>query len=331
MRAALAGDGGGAKPPTFDDGDAPETASGRWWRMNDRASAPRSAILIVNALSRQGLKQFDAAVAKLREAGVDLIDAIAVNKPGTLSGIVAEAMAKTPPMLIVGGGDGSLSCAVDALVGGDTVFGVLPLGTANSFARSIGLPLDLDGAVAVIAAGETRRIDLGMIDEDYYCNCAAIGLSTRIGGQIPPLLKKTLGRVGYLLWAAWQSMKFKSFKLIVTGDDGRRDEVDALEVRIANGRYHGGVELVDDADPENGRIVIQAVVGRSPAQLGWSWFTSYLRLRARKDTTVEYQGQRLRVETVPPLKVSIDGEVLARTPFTARIAPRAISVLAPAR
>lgn len=289
---------------------------------------PRSAILIVNALSRQGQKQFDAACEKLRAAGIELIDAIAIDEPGTLDRIVGEAMAKKPPMLIVGGGDGSLSCAVDQLVGTDTVFAPLPLGTANSFARSLGIPLDLDGAIDVIANGQPRRIDLGMIDDDYYCNCAAIGLSTKIGGHIPPLLKKTLGRLGYLIWATWQSMKFKAFKLTVT-HDGVRETLDALEVRIANGPYHGGVELVDEADPQSGEIVVQVVIGRSPAQLGWSWFTSWLRLRARKDTTIEYHGKEIRIETIPPQKVSIDGEVLAKTPFTARIAAKAVHVMTP--
>jgi len=298
--------------------------------MTQPPIAPRAAILIVNALSRQGRTQFDAACDKLRAAGIELIDAIAIERPGTLEATVARAMASRPPILIVGGGDGSLSCAVDALVGSDTIFALLPLGTANSFARSLDIPLDLDGAVDVIARGEARRIDLGMIDDDYYCNCAAIGLSTKIGGHIPPLLKKSLGRLGYLLWATWQSMKFRSFRLVITRG-GIREEVEALEVRIANGPYHGGVELVDDADPESGEIVVQVVVGRSPAQLGWSWFTSWLRLRARKDTTIEYRGRAIGIETHPPLKVSIDGEVLAKTPFTARIAPGAIRVMAPRR
>lgn len=297
--------------------------------MTQSSPASRSAILIVNALSRQGREQFEAACAKLRDAGVELIDAIAVDKPGTLPDLVAKAVKQKPPMLIVGGGDGSLSCAVDELVGTDTVFALLPLGTANSFARTLGIPLDLDGAIDVIANGKPRRIDLGMIDDDYYCNCAAIGLSTKIGGHIPPVLKKTLGRLGYLIWAAYQSMKFKSFRLIVT-HDGQREEMDALEVRIANGQYHGGVELVEDADLHSGEIVVQVVIGKSPAQLGWSWFASWLRLRARKDTTVEYHGREIRIETIPSLKVSIDGEVLAKTPFTARVAPDAVCVMAPA-
>ncbi len=296
--------------------------------MNMQRPLPKSAILVVNAQSRKGEALMEEAAAKLRAAGIELIDVLAIRKPGTLTQIVAQAAARKPPMLILGGGDGTLSCAVDSIVGTDIVFAVLPMGTANSFARTLDIPLDLDGAIDVIANGAPRRIDLGMIDNDYYCNCAAIGLSTKIGGHIPPVLKKTLGRVGYLIWATYQSMKFKSFKLTVTRN-GVSETIDALEVRIANGPYHGGMELVDDADVQSGEIVIQAVVGKSPMQLGWSWMASALKLRARRDTTVEYSGREMRVETVPPLKVSIDGEVLAKTPFTARIARAVIDVAAP--
>ena len=135
--------------------------------MTQSSTASRSAILIVNALSRQGREQYEAACSGLREAGVDLIETIAVHEPGTLSDLVAAAVRKKPPMLIVGGGDGSLSCAVDELVDTDIVFALLPLGTANSFARTLGIPLDLGGAIDVIATGTPRRIDLGMIDDEY--------------------------------------------------------------------------------------------------------------------------------------------------------------------
>src|SRR3546814_12283587 len=102
------------------------------------------------------------------------------------------------PMVIVGGGDGSLSCTVDDVVDRDCVFALLPLGTANSFARTLGIPLDLDGAIRTIATGRRRRIDLGMIDGDYFANAAAIGLSPMIGDSVPHKLQKYLGRVGYL-------------------------------------------------------------------------------------------------------------------------------------
>src|SRR3546814_5540285 len=107
----------------------------------------------------------------------------------------------------------SLSCTVDDVVDRDCVFALLPLGTANSFARTLGIPLDLDGAIRTIATGRRRRIDLGMIDGDYFANAAAIGLSPMIGDSVPHKLKKYLGRVGYLVWAIRCFFRFSPFRL----------------------------------------------------------------------------------------------------------------------
>ncbi|HWV13704.1 MAG TPA: diacylglycerol kinase family protein, partial [Sphingobium sp.] len=140
-------------------------------------SLPREAALIVNVHSRRGEALFEEAKQKLESAGVKLMMAEAVTDPDKLQDSVRQAVQAGAPMVIVGGGDGSLSGTVDELVGKGCVFGVLPLGTANSFARTLGIPLDIDGAIKVIASGRRRRIDLGMIDRDYFVNAASLGLS----------------------------------------------------------------------------------------------------------------------------------------------------------
>ena len=297
--------------------------------MSDLRPVPRQAVLIVNAHSRRGRDLFRQAVEKLRDAGIEIISAHAVRNPKTLVPTVKEAVRSGAPMVIVGGGDGSLSSAVDEVVERDCVFALLPLGTANSFARTLGIPLDLDGAIRTIATGVRRRIDLGMIDDDYFANCAAMGLSPMIGEGIPHNLKRYLGRVGYLAWATWCLMRFRPFRLTV--DDGeRRETIWATEVRIANGRHHGGVELIESAALDSGEIVVQAVEGRSSFTLLRDWFAKYWKLETREHTTREFHAPRLRIETRPRQRVSIDGEVLAKTPFTAQVAECAIEVVVPA-
>jgi diacylglycerol kinase family enzyme len=150
-------------------------------------------------------------------------------------------------MVIVGGGDGTLSTTIDFFKDRDTVFALLPLGTANSFARTLGIPLDLPGAVDVIAKGMPRRIDLGCVNGDYFANTAAIGLSPMIARTVPHKLKKYLGRVGYGLWAAKVGVGFRPFRLTIDYAQAHAS-VWATEVRIANGGYFGGVELVVDED-----------------------------------------------------------------------------------
>src|SRR5687767_3561782 len=95
---------------------------------------PKKAILIVNARSRRGAEAFDEARAKLELAGVELLDAQAIKDPKRMGAAIRKAI-KAAPMVIVGGGDGSLSESIDDFVGTNTVFALLPLGTANSFAR----------------------------------------------------------------------------------------------------------------------------------------------------------------------------------------------------
>ncbi|RIA46788.1 YegS/Rv2252/BmrU family lipid kinase [Hephaestia caeni] len=288
----------------------------------------RSAAMIVNAQSRKGQAQFDEACAAL-EALPFPVDAHAVHDPGTLDDIIKAALAKKPDLLILGGGDGTISGLVNHLVGTGTALGVLPLGTANSFARTLGIPLDIAGAVEVLRTGKRKRIDLGMIDKDYFANCAAIGIAPQIAQSVPHGVKKYLGRVGYLSWAALQYAKFRPFELTIE-DAGVRRNVDVVEVRISNGGFHGGTEIVDEARVDSGEIIVQAVTGSFKRRLLKNWAASALRLAARHDDTVSFTGKALRVSTRPPLPISIDGEVLATTPVTARIAAGVIEVIVPA-
>jgi YegS/Rv2252/BmrU family lipid kinase len=291
---------------------------------------PRQAVLIVNAHSRRGRDLFRQAVEKLRGAGVELTASYAVRNPRKLVPMVREAVRGGAPMVIVGGGDGSLSCAVDEMVGRDCVFALLPLGTANSFARTLGIPLDLDGAIRTIATGRRRRVDLGIVNGDYFANCAAMGLSPMIGEGVPHGLKRWLGRFGYLLWAVWCLIRFHPFRLTVRSEEEGETTIWATEVRIANGRHHGGVELIENAALDSGEIVVQAVEGRSSLTLVWDWFAKYWKLPARERTTREFHARRVEIETRPRQRISIDGEVLAKTPAVATVAECAIEVVVPA-
>ena len=284
--------------------------------------------MVVNAKSRRGQALFERACKAM--SGLPYpVDARAVEDPEDLEPTVRELLAAKPDLLILGGGDGTISGLVDLMVGHDVMLGVLPLGTANSFARSLDIPLDIEGAVEVIRTGRPRRIDLGMIDNDYYANCAAMGISPRIAETVPHGLKRVAGRLGYLGWAAYQFLRFRPFTLIVE-QNGTRERLRVVEVRISNGPYHGGTELVESASVDSGEIVVQAVCGHVKRRLIVNWAASILRSDYRKEKVREFRGRAIRINTIPPLPISIDGEVLAHTPVTARIAPGIIEVMAPA-
>lgn len=299
------------------------------------SSAPRSpgmprlsrVALIVNSRARKGQKAFDTACAAFRALNIET-DAHAVDDPAKLHDIAVAAIEKRPDALVLGGGDGTISSLVDHLVGSDVALGLLPLGTANSFVRSLGLPMDLEEAINVIAAGHRRTIDLGMIDKDYFANFAAMGMSPLIATTIPHGLKIWTGRIGYALWAAIQGLRFRPFQLTISDEHGRSATLCALEVRIANGSYQGGAELVAGAEVDSGEIVVQVVEGRTHGRLALSWILTLLRLPHLDRATRRFNARSFRIETDPALPISIDGEVLAKTPVTAKVAPHVITVLA---
>ncbi|WP_326524320.1 diacylglycerol/lipid kinase family protein [Sphingomonas sp.] len=288
----------------------------------------RSAALIVNAKSRKGQALFDQARTALASAPFT-VDAHAVEDPEDLEVTVERALARKPDLVILGGGDGTVSGLVDLLVGKGVTLGVLPLGTANSFCRTLGIPLDVEGAVKVLSEGHPRRIDLGMIDGDYFANAATLGIAPQIAESVPHNLKKYLGRAGYLGWAALQYARFRPFWLTV--DVGRGPQsLKVVEVRIANGRFHGGEEMMEEAEIDNGEIVVECVRGNFKRRLLANWAATVLRLEARRDDVVVFRGKSIKLDTRPRLPVSIDGEVLAKTPVTAKVAAGAIDVMVPA-
>ena len=287
----------------------------------------KSAALIVNAKSRSGRRLFEKACA-LSDTLPFPVDAYEVRHPKMLPAAIERAVTKKPDLIILGGGDGTISGLVDYLVGEQAALAVLPLGTANSFARTLKLPLTIEGAFDVIRDGHYRQIDLGMIDGDYFANCCAIGISPLIAETVPHGLKSWLGRFGYLTWAAWKFLRFKPFTLIL-GEGATERRIDVVEVRICNGAFHGGTEIIEHSELDSGHIIVQAVTGRHKSKLVWNWFTHIFKLEARRATVEDFHGEALRVATEPPLAISIDGEVLAKTPIVARIAAGVIEVAAP--
>ncbi|WP_294289403.1 YegS/Rv2252/BmrU family lipid kinase [uncultured Sphingomonas sp.] len=288
-----------------------------------------SAALIVNAKSRRGQVLFDQACKALDT--VDLaVDAHAVEDPRDLEKTVERALAKKPELVVFGGGDGTISGLVDLLVGKNVVLGVLPLGTANSFCRTLGIPLDIPSAVRVLSEGQPKRIDLGMIDDDYFANAATMGIAPKIAETVPHDLKKWLGRAGYLSWAALQYVKFQPFPITIDDGHGHPRVLRAVEVRIANGRFHGGQEMIEDAAVDSGEIVVEVVRGHLRSRLIYNWAANVLRLPQRREKVTVFRGKAIRIDSDKPRAISIDGEVLAKTPVTAKVAPGIIEVMVPA-
>lgn len=288
----------------------------------------RRAVLVVNTHARNGQAKFEQAQALLEARGISLDMHFAVRDPDRLPEIVENAITRGHKWVIVGGGDGTISSVIDSFAHRDVVFGLLPLGTANSFARTLSIPVDVEGAVDVLASGKVVDVDLAKIDNDYFANGAALGLSAAIAQAKPTKLKKWLGPAAYLLVATRSLLKHQPFRCTLT-TGGEVRTFDALEVRIANGTYHGGMEVAQEASVENHEIVIYVIKGTSRWKLARVW-ADIARKQPLDPLDVEIiYTPKARIETIPPQPVSVDGEVTTDTPIVAAVARQALHIVVP--
>src|SRR5918998_3045637 len=301
----------------------------------DRDLTSRRAALIVNTRSRSGERTFFEALDRLQEMGVPLGATYAIRDPVRLPETVREVLddGSDYRLLILGGGDGSVSSVVDFLAHHDVTLGLLPLGTANDFARTLGIPADIEGACTTIASGKTVDVDLGLAGDNYYVNVASVGLGVEATRALSPWMKKSVGPLAYSAAAIQAFLKHEPFAARLTFPDGDHEPVEyerLLQVAVGNGRFYGGGVVVS---PESGiddrKLDVYAIeLGRHRDMFG---VARYLKTGdfIHSGGVSQYRTPRVRLETEPELPVNIDGEIVAMTPQDFSIAQNALKVLVP--
>src|SRR4051794_31585901 len=136
----------------------------------------RRAGLLINARARLGQQAEAAATESLRRHGLELVRTVRVTRPKRLASAVDALLDLDLDRLIVGGGDGTLSTVAPRLASRRVALGVLPMGTANDFARSLGIPADVEGAAEVAAGDHTEAVDLARANDAYFLNVASVGM-----------------------------------------------------------------------------------------------------------------------------------------------------------
>jgi YegS/Rv2252/BmrU family lipid kinase len=236
-------------------------------------------------------------------------------------------------LLIVGGGDGTVSAAASALVGTKTKLGILPLGTLNHFSRDLGIPADLDEATKLIAAGTEKRVDVAEMNGRIFINNSAIGLYPLMVVD-RDLQRKRLGRskrLAMLVASLRILARFNHQRLTLTVND-EQARVDTPLLFVGNNDYRldlgapGQRESLDDGE-------LCVLVMRKKTRTGLIAASIRALLdRARRDDMVRIDRvERLRVDSHrSQLAVSLDGEVVnSAPPLDYRIRKQALTVVAP--
>jgi YegS/Rv2252/BmrU family lipid kinase len=291
--------------------------------------------LIVNTRSRSGERTFFEALDRLEELGVQLGATYAIRDPVRLPETVRVVLHEDSDyrLLILGGGDGSVSSVVDFLAHHDVMLGLLPLGTANDFARTLGIPADVEKACEIIAKGKIVDVDLGLAGDNYYVNVASVGLSVGVTRALTSGLKRRIGALAYPTAAIRAFLSHEPFAARLSFPEGDHEPVEygrLLQVAVGNGRFYGGGMVVAPQSGIDDRSLdIYAIeMGRHRDLIG---AVRYLKSGdfIRNESVSQYRTERVRIETDPELPVNIDGEVVARTPQDFSVAHNALRVLVP--
>ena len=302
-------------------------------QISSIGNAFRSAALIVNAHSRVGRSAVTAASVYLGKLGVPVKTTRVLDDPVRLPETVQETLVEGHDLIILGGGDGSVSSVVDFMVDGDTVLGLLPMGTANDFARTLGIPFELDRACETIARGRLMDVDLGMAGDNYYANVASVGLSTGVTKALSPLLKRTVGPLAYPLAALRAYKEHKPFQAALIFPDSGQEPVvldNLLQVAVGNGRFYGGgLVVAPDAALDDSALDVYAVDAGRLLDL------ARVARGLRNGSFIEDEGvhywrtRRVQLITEPSLPVNVDGELVANTPKLFSVAPKALRIVVP--
>lgn len=289
--------------------------------------------VIVNTSSgsqRAGDLSADLA-ERFKSAGIEV--EITMAEPSAIVALARRAAMAKPPVMVVGGGDGTLSAAAPTLAGTETTLGILPLGTLNHFAKDLRIPLDLDEAIQTIASGRAAKVDLGAVNDRYFLNNSSLGLYPKVvAGR--DALRQRLGRrkLPALIWAGiavFRRYPFLSVRIAIDRDELVRH---TPFVFVGNNRYEmEGFRIGERPSLDDG--VLSLYVANRTGRLGLirlALRALFKRLEQSQDFDSAF-AKSFYVETHHDrLQVANDGELCyMRPPLHYRVLPAALSVLVP--
>lgn len=286
-------------------------------------------VVVVNRQSRRTSHDLERVHSLLRAHGVQVAAFHVAADHDELRRHVKRAAKAGAPAILVGGGDGSMAHAVDALAHRRSVLGALPLGTGNSFVRSLGFdPHDLEAAVAAVARGTVGRIDLGRVNGTYFANFATIGLSSEIAAATPTSVKSWSGPLAYALAAVRPLFAHKAFRARIRWRGGRLD-LRTEDIIVANGRFFGSTPVTADASLVDGRLALFTT--NDPNRIGA--LRTYIAFGLHRQATLRgahaVSAAKFEIRTRAQQWISVDGSLLEKTPARFRVAREALRVYLP--
>lgn len=275
------------------------------------------------------LGALEEAVGRMPDATLELTDG-----PGAAERLAREAVEAGAELVVAAGGDGTLNEVLNGLAGyfGRVRLGLLPLGTGNDFARTVGVPAELEGALAVLAAGRVRRLDVGRARgaaiERYFLNMSAGGFSGMVNEKMDEDMKSRWGPLSYLRSAVEALPELAPFHAVFTLDGRERLAVETYSVVVSNGRFvASGIPVAPQSSVDDGLLDLMIAPVASFGRLAVLVPQVLLGLHVESDLLLFRRAARVEIGSEPAMTFNVDGEPIGETPLVLEVLPRVLDMV----
>jgi len=298
-----------------------------------RSPDVREVVLVTSPNAGRAAK-LDRARAALASLGFRVRAELGV---GQVSGLGETTTGQGDrPMVVAAGGDGTVGAVADQLANTGVVLGVLPLGTSNDFARSLGIPMRIEDAARLLREGKVSTVDLGRLDAPgeapkHFVHAATVGLNVSFAKLATQAsLRHRLGRLTYAVAAAAALRRRRPFVCTITSE-GSSTTSRLMQLAVINAPVFGGFLglKVRGADPDDRRLDVLAVEELPPHRLIQAGLYQLLPITRPIKGVRALHVPAMKVGCEEPLEVALDGEVAARLPADFFVAGKALRVVTP--
>ena len=260
-------------------------------------------------------------------------DLMTTTQTGDARKFARAAAAGGCELIVAAGGDGTLNEVVNGVAEtkSQVRVGIVPLGTGNDFARSIGLPSNVDECLELIAQGQSKGIDLVRVTSDqvhYFVNVSAGGFSGLVGEKLTPEIKKTWGPLAYLRGAAAALPELRAYKTKIVWDGSEEMEIALYNVIVGNGRYvAGGIPVAPEAILNDGMVDVVLIPEKPGTELAVLAAQILLGKHLSSETIVYRRVAKVAVSSRPGMWFNVDGELVGNEPALFEVLPAAMQFI----
>jgi diacylglycerol kinase (ATP) len=289
-------------------------------------------MLIINPTAARGKmrERWNAIEATLRAENF-AFDFVFTERPWHAVELTRAALDAGCDLIVAVGGDGTLNEVINGIArrASKVCIGLVPLGTGNDFARSLGLPATVDENIDILLSAKTTPIDFVRVESDrtrYFVNVSAGGFSGIVDEKLTPEIKHTWGPLAYIRSAAAALPELHAYRTDLVFDDEERLSVELYNVVIGNGRFvAGGLPIAPDADLSDGLLDVVVIPKRPATEMALLAAEILLGKHLSSNAIIFRRAKKIAVRSRPGMWFNVDGELVGNEPAVFQVVPRGLN------